>query len=135
MDIAYSENITTIEDMLTLKGIDLNVELSNGINDVGDSPALRAINDVEEWLINYINLNYDFKGDRADLSDFQKKFFKKAVCEQIDYILDNGDLRNLSGINRNTGFVIDKKVIQDKELSPSAYMFLRRCGLANLLRY
>lgn len=134
-DLTYSENITTNEDVLRLKGYDLNNELTSQINDIGDSPAERAINDVEEWLIAYINLNFSFTGDRSKLSDNQKKFFKKAVCEQIDYILDNSDVRNLAGLNADAGIVIDSKVLEQKELSPSAFKYLRMCGLANLRRF
>lgn len=135
-DLTYPDNITTNEDMLNFKGIDLNVELvTTQVNDTNDNVAARAINDVELWMINYINLNFDFTGDRSALNDYQKGCFKKAVCEQIDYILDNGDLRNLSGINSETGMIIDKKAIEARELSPNAFQFLRRCGLANIRRY
>lgn len=133
-DLTYSENITTNEDLLHYKGINLNVDSTNQINDVGDNPAARQINDVEEWLIAYINENYDFDGDRQNLSEYQKKCFIKAVCEQIDYILDNGDVRGMAGLDANSGMVIDSKVIATKELAPSAYKCLRMCGLANLRR-
>ena len=133
-DLTYDENITTNEDVLHYKGFDLNKELSDQINDVGDEPSKRAINDVEEWLIAHINENYAFKGGREDLSDYQKKCFVKAVCEQIDYILDNGDIRNLAGLNAEGGVTIDNRIIQSKELAPSAFKYLRMCGLANLRR-
>lgn len=133
-DLTYSENITTNEDLLHYKGINLNVDSTNQINDVGDNPAARQINDVEEWLIAYINENFAFDGDRQDLSEYQKKYFIKAVCEQIDYILDNGDVRGMAGLNAETGVVIDSKMIASKELAPSAYKCLRMCGLANLRR-
>lgn len=133
-DLTYSENITTKEDLLHYKGINLNVDSTGQINDVGDEPAARQINDVEEWLIAYINENYDFDGGRQDLSEYQKKYFIKAVCEQIDYILDNGDVRGMAGLNAETGVVIDSKMIASKELAPSAYKCLRMCGLANLRR-
>lgn len=135
-DLRYSDNITSNEDMLLYKGIDLNAELVTAqVNDTGDDPSARAINDVELWLIDYINLNYSFDGNRSDLSDFQKQWFKRAVCEQIDYILDNGDLRNISGINQETGVVIDSAILSKKGLSETAKMALKRCGLANLRRY
>ena len=133
-DLTYSENITTNEDLLHYKGIDLNKEMTDQINDVGDSPAARGINDVEEWLIAYINLNFNFNGTRNNLSNHQKECFKKAVCEQIDYILDNSDIRNLAGLNVETGSIIDSKVLDQKELAPSAFKYLRMCGLANLRR-
>lgn len=134
-EITYPENITTVEDVLRFKGYDLNNELTSNINDVGDKPAERAINDVEEWLIAYINLNFDFTGDRSKLSGNQRKCFVKAVCEQIDYIIDNSDVRNLAGLNADAGIVIDSKVLEQKELSPSAFKYLRMCGLANLRRF
>ena len=133
-DLKYPDNITTNEDLLHYKGIDLNADSSEQINDVGDAPAARQINDVEEWLIAYIHENFDFDGDRHNLSDYQKKCFKKAVCEQIDYILDNGDVRGMAGLNASTGMVIDSKMITSKELAPTAYKCLRMCGLANLRR-
>lgn len=133
-DLTYPENITTNEDLLHYKGINLNVDSTGQINDVGDEPAARQINDVEEWLIAYIHENFSFQGDRQDLSEHQKKCFIKAVCEQIDYILDNGDVRGMAGLNAETGAVIDSKVIATKELAPSAYKCLRMCGLANLRR-
>lgn len=129
-------NITTNDDMIHFKGIDLNTELvSVAINDTNTPPADRAIYDIETWLINYINLNYSFKGDRDNLSSNQKECFKRAVCEQIDYILDNGDLRNLSGINQETGMIIDIPTLEKRGISPMALMWLRRCGLANIMRY
>lgn len=135
-DLTYPDNITTNDDMLHLKGIDLNVELvAAQVNDINDDAAARAINDVETWMINYININYSFQGTRSDLNDFQKGYFKKAVCEQIDYILDNGDLRNLSGIDSGTGMTMDKKIIESRVLAPNAYNFLHRCGLANYKRF
>lgn len=134
-DLTYSENITTNDDLLHYKGISLNTESTDQINDVGDEPAARQINDVEEWLIAYIRENFDFDGDRHNLSEYQKKCFKKAVCEQIDYILDNGDVRGMAGLNAASGVFIDSKIIASKELAPSAYKCLRMCGLANLRRY
>ena len=134
-DTEYESNITTKEDLLHYKGIDLDVESTEQVNDNGAEPSKRIINDVEDWLITYINLNYDFDGDKEELSDYQKKFFKRAVCEQIDYILDNGDVRSLAGLNAETGIVIDTKVIESKEWAPNAYKYLRKCGLANLRRY
>lgn len=134
-DLTYSDNITTNEDLLHYKGINLNSDSTDQINDVGDEPAARQINDVEEWLIAYINDNFDFDGDRHNLSERQKEYFKKAVCEQIDYILDCGDVRGMAGLNAETGVVIDSKLIAQKELAPSALKQLRKCGLANLRRY
>lgn len=137
MSIEYTyNNITTNEDMMRLKGIDLNEELvSTQTNDSNAKTAEQAINDVEEWLINYVNLNYSFKGGREDLSPYQKERFKKAVCEQIDYILDNGDLRNISGINQDNNTIIDIAILEKRGIAPSALMNLRMCGLANLMRY
>ena len=137
MSIEYTyNNITTNEDLMRLKGIDLNVELvSAQTNDSNAKTAEQAINDVEEWLINYVNLNYSFKGDREDLSPYQKERFKKAVCEQIDYILENGDLRNISGINQDNNTTIDIATLEKRGIAPSALMNLRKCGLANIMRY
>lgn len=137
MEISYNyNNITTNEDMIRLKGIDLNEELVIvKINDSNADKAAQAIYDVETWLIDYINLNYSFNGTREDLSDYQKERFKKAVCEQIDYILDNGDLRNISGINQDTGIVIDSAILEKRGLAPSALQNLRMCGLANFMRF
>lgn len=133
-DVNYENNITTNEDMLHYKGIDLNNELTDQINDDGAEPAKRAIADVEDWLINYCSLNFDFNKTKDNLSDFQKECFVKAVCEQIDYILDNSDIRNLAGLNADTGAIIDNAVLRNKELAPSAFNWLRRCGMANLRR-
>lgn len=137
MSIEYTyNNITTNEDLMRLKGIDLNVELvSAQTNDSNAKTAEQAINDVEEWLINYVNLNYSFKGDREDLSPYQKERFKKAVCEQIDYIFENGDLRNISGINQDNNTTIDIATLEKRGIAPSALMNLRKCGLANIMRY
>ena len=134
-DINYSSNLTTNEDFLYLKGKDLNAEFTTGvINDVGDDPAARAIHDAEEWMVNYIVINYDFEGTKDNFSELQRECFKKAICEQIDYILDNSDLRNLAGLNVDTGTAIDNAILRAKELAPTAFLYLRRCGLANLRR-
>lgn len=129
-------NITTNEDVIHYKGYDLNNELASvSINDTNILPADQAINDVELWLIDYINLNYSFTGTRDDLSQTQKERFKRAVCEQIDYILDNGDLRNISGINQENGIVIDANILNKRGIAPNALSNLRMCGLANIPRY
>lgn len=134
-DITYPDNITTNEDLLRFKGIDLNSESTEQINDVGDQPAERVINEVEEWIVAKINTDYSYQGDRSGLSEYQKTCFKKAVCEQIDYMLDNGDVRNVAGLNTDLGTYIDNKILEEKELSRSALKYLRMCGLANLRRW
>lgn len=131
-DISYEENITTNEDMLHYKGINLEDEFGPQ-DDVGNQ-VKRSINDVELWLIDFCCLNYDFNKTRDNLSPFQKESFKRAVCEQIDYILDNGDLRNMSGIDTTSGLVIDFNELNKRGLAPSAYNILRRCGMCNLRR-
>lgn len=132
-DISYEENITTNEDMLHYKGINLEDEFGPQ-DDVGNQ-VKRSINDVELWLIDFCCLNYDFNKTRDDLSPKQKESFKRAVCEQIDYILDNGDLRNLSGVDQETGMVIDASILNKRGISPTAFMILRRVGMCNLRRY
>lgn len=134
-DAQYADNITTNEDLLHYKGIDLSKRLVDQLNDDGIDPSKRAINDVEEWLIAKINDEFDYDGDRSGLSAFQKEKFKKAVCEQIDYMLDNGDIRNLAGLNGDLCTYIENRILREKEISASALRHLRKCGLANLRRY
>lgn len=132
-DLEYSDNITTNDDMKHFKGIDLEEE--NGPQDDVGNAVKRQINDVELWLIDYCTIYYSFSGSRSTLSDFQKEYFKRAVCEEIDYILDNGDLRGLSGVNQETYQVIDLKALEKRGLAPNAKLCLRRCGMANIKRY
>ena len=132
-NLTYQDNITTKEDYLERKGIDLDVELASQINDVGDAPSLRCINEVEEWMIDYINNHFTFSGDRSNLSNVQKKWFKRAIIEQIEYILNNGDLSIESGFKVDTGVIISNTVLDKISLAPNAYRALRRTNLANVI--
>lgn len=127
--------ITTKEDYLYDTGIDLDLELTTLVNnDLGDSPSSRFIYGIEKWLIaRFTTPPYSWNGEFED--EKQKEFFKYAVISQIQYVLQNGSINNDSGFNQAASVLLNRDNLNRIAVGQDAIMYLRKAGIANLLRW
>lgn len=82
----------------------------------------------------FIHDNYKVavKERYADLSNFQKGYYKKALLHQVKYRLELGDIDINNGINdmNNTKTLsIDERF--NSSISAKAIKYLRNCGLSS----
>lgn len=127
------ETLVSKQDYLEFTGIDLDTELvSLMINDVGDAPAERFIQSVENWCLEWLKINYFFNG--IFLSSHQKECFKKGVMYQMAYIIKNGDISNDSGYLMETSQLIPKSELLKIQMSENALRCFRNGGMANFMR-
>ena len=129
------ETITTKEDYLYETGIDLDVELTTLVNnDLGDNPSSRFIYGIEKWLINRFSTPpYDWSGEFAN--ERQKELFKNAVISQIQYVLQNGSIDNDSGFNQAASILLSRETLNKIAVGQNTMMYLRKAGMANLMRF
>lgn len=134
MELIYN-TITTKEDYLYDTGIDLDVELTTLVNnDLGDSPSSRFIYGIEKWLINrFTTPPYSWNGEFVN--EKQKQLFKYAVVSQIQYVLQNGSINNDSGFNQASSILISRDNLNKIAVGQDAMMYLRKAGIANLMRW
>lgn len=112
----------TIDEIQSETGIDLREEL-------GDKAEF-VLKDIERRMESFIASNFyrNINREFADFSDYQKEHFKKAIIEQVIYILDNGDVGLLSGIEDGRK-VANKSEYKNAIFSPYAEDELRLCGV------
>lgn len=117
----YGQPYITQEEYLSYKGVDLSVELQN--NDRHSDKVNRFIKDITNYVMNWLLTNYAcnelnrLNHDFAELPEWRRKRFHYGMIEQIEYVLNNGLLHQDSGVNTDTGSIMDfSKVV----ISPSA---------------
>jgi len=101
------------DDYFNFSGIDLSLELRKSNTDNPTSAVDIFINRIEEFMLNYIQINYIYKDE-----DFDAVAFSKACLHQIDYVRRNGEL-SIDAANTMT------------LLAPNAKMELKLAGMAN----
>lgn len=105
----------------------LNIDLTSELNtsdaaDIGPA-AERFLERVSAlvygWIYSVNPLRY--RTERAlALTDAYRPFIRDAMKEQLLYILNNGDLSALSGVNIDSGMVIDERILKSARISPIA---------------
>lgn len=125
----------TRDEYLQAKGIDLSIELQD--NDNKSHKVERFIKDITDWCCNYLiteyavnELNEDLH-DFEELAEFRQKRFRKGVIEQIEYVLSEGLVDLQSGINTQTGMILDYSHIV---LGHSAYREFHLGAFCNIER-
>ena len=129
----YSQPYVTLEEYLEVKGVDLSVELQD--DDNASNKVNRFIQDLTNYVLDHLvseygcnELNrqiYEFE----DLAEFRRKRFHYGMLEQIEYVLNNGLIHLDSGINRETGSIIDFSAIV---IGQSALKQFKLGGFCNL---
>ena len=91
----------------------------------------RFIARVELRLVAYINkmFNKQIDSDWFYWSEKQKLNFKYALCEQIEYMLINGDIALDSGYDKKEGAKIGKAHLTEITLCEPCLAFLHNVGL------
>lgn len=121
----------TADDYKQYFGEDLNVILPD--DDVPNGKADRFIMRVEDDVALFLETKCFKRIDEqyVSLSDYQKQCYKKALLNQVNYKVNNGDIGNDSGYDPTTGVVAQRGNIVDIVLSPKAIDYLRLAGLYN----
>lgn len=91
----------------------------------------RFIARVELRLVAYINkmFNKQIDSEWFCWSEKQKLNFKYALCEQIEYMLINGDIALDSGYDRKEGAKIGRAHLNEITLCEPCLTFLHNVGL------
>lgn len=114
--------ILTKEYVLNKTGIDLSLVLNPGYTSMPQKLAENFLDEISSEIYNWVyehnanNLYQEYV--MAKSPDF-RNIIKRALLEQVLYILRNGDLRQYSGINLKTGNIIDPKLMKIKSISPN----------------
>ena len=139
----YSDNQMTYNErahryVLTRECVleDMNIDLGAVLNtsdaaDSANAPEL-LLERVSALIYRYIYraVPFRYKTERAlALESENRESILEAMKEQLLYMLNNGDLSGLSGVNIDTGVVIDAKRIRDAEISPIARDILVDSGI------
>ena len=133
--IDYNQPYITKEEYLKFKGVDLSTELQN--NDNHSNKVNRFIQDITNYVMDWLVKNYACNElnreihNFSDLKEFRRKRFHYGMLEQIEYVLNNGLLHQDSGVNTETGQIMDfSKVV----ISPSALNQFRLGAFCNIER-
>lgn len=124
--------ILTEECVLEEMNIDLGVVLNT--SDVADvaNAAENFLDRVSTLVYRYIYkvVPFRYKKERAlALEDEYRAPICEAMKEQLLYILNNGDFSALSGINLESGMVIDQARLRSAEIAPLAKDILIDSGI------
>ncbi len=115
---------------------DMNIDLGAVLNtsdaaDTANVPEL-LLDRVSALIYRYIYraVPFRYKTERAlALEDENRFHILEAMKEQLLYMLNNGDLSGLSGVNLDTGIAIDANRLRDAEMSPIARDILVDSGV------
>ena len=135
INLDFSKNIVKPEDFTEYTGLNLYNELVSRVNNDVDidneiSFAERFIYSIENWCLDYLQSYYDFDGV---VKDAVIPRFKRGVIQQMEYVLENGSIDNISGLKDFN--VILRTVLDEISLSPNAFRSFRLAGMANVRRY
>ena len=106
---------------------DMNIDLSTALN---TSDSADVANAAEKFLDRVSMLIYSwiysvnpfrFRTERElALNENYRPIIRDAMKEQVLYILNNGDLSAVSGVNVDSGITIDQRRLLSARISPAA---------------
>ena len=127
--------VLTEECVLEDMNIDLNVVLNTSdVADVANAPR-KLLERVSMLVYGFIYklVPYRYKTERMlALDDEYRDYILEAMQEQLLYILNNGDFSGLTGVNLDSGMVIDQRAMRTAEISPIAKDILITSGIINV---
>lgn len=130
----YSDNQMTYNErahryVLTQECVleDMNIDLGAVLNtsdvaDVGNAPERlldRVSMQIYEWIYSVNAFRFRTERELA-LKEENRPFLLEAMKEQLLYILNNGDLTAVSGVNIDTGLTIEEQRKRSSEVAPLA---------------
>lgn len=132
MEYDYTKPYVSKDEYLLEKGVNLDIELQ--ADDNASNKVNRFIKDLTHFVMDYLlmeygcnemnRLTYDF----AELEEHRRKRFHFGMLEQIEYVLNNGLIQLNSGINMETGSIMDFSNVQ---IGSSALRQFRLGGFCN----
>ena len=136
VNLDFTKNIVKPEDFTEYTGLNLYNELVSRVNNDVDTDneisfAERFIYSIENWCLDYLTYHYDFDGV---VKDIVKDKFVRGVVQQMEYVLENSSIDNLSGLNQQNG-VIPRSILDKISISSNAFRSFRLAGMANVKRY
>lgn len=103
-----------------------------GDGSISDEDFSRDIREVCEFVVDHVTanstINWWNRINDGQLTDFQIENLKKVCMSQFKYELDNGKIRNYSGIDADTGNISSTEELDKKIISPEADKLLHRYG-------
>ena len=130
----YSDNLMTYNErvhryVLTQECVleDMNIDLGAVLNtsdvaDIGNAPERlldRVSMQIYEWIYSVNPFRFRTERELA-LHEKNRYFILEAMKEQLLYILNNGDLTAVSGVNIDTGMAIEEQRKRSSEVAPLA---------------
>ena len=130
MDYEFKPKYYNADEFKTYTGIDLSLELGDDDNPSNkvNSFLARVENRVKVYLASHFNSDVDRFYEL--MSDYQKLHFKYALIEQALYIIKNGDISVLSGV-QNGRVSLSRNEQQRVIICENAVNELRLCNLWN----
>lgn len=130
-NIDYTQPYVNSDEYLEAKGIDLNIEIED--DDNKSRKVERFIRDLTDWTIDELIHTYCVNElrDFANLKEFRRVYFHKGMIEQIEYVISNGLISLDSGINKETGSILDFSEIR---LGRNAFIKFRLGAFCNIPR-
>lgn len=121
----YEEHryVITKEYVFNKTGIDLDRVLNPGYTSTPQKLSEQVLDEISSEIYNWVyehnqnNLYQEFV--MAKSPDF-RVYLKRALLEQVLYVLRNGDLLQYSGVNLKTGQVIDPKLLTERSIAINA---------------
>lgn len=134
-NIDYTQPYVSRDEYLEAKGVDLQEEIQDNDNKSNKvATFVKNLTDfimgelVKRYICNDLNANVS---EFASLAEFRRKRFHKGMIEQIEYVLNNGLLHQDSGVNQETGMILDYSNII---ISESAFNEFWLGGFCNIPR-
>lgn len=128
--------VLTEEHVLESMNIDLrailNASMSADIANVVDRLLDRVSFEVYSFIYRVCAFRYETEKTLA-LDNGARGFILEALEEQLLYILQNGDLAAMSGVNVQTGLAMDKSVKRAAEIAPLAEDVLISSGYVSAI--
>lgn len=109
--VDYTQPYIDADEYLQAKGVNLAVELQD--DDNKSNKVNRFIKDLTEFVRNELVREYcdndlnENVTEFSSLAEWRRIRFHKGMIEQIEYELNNGLIHQDSGINRETGQILD----------------------------
>lgn len=115
---------------------DMNIDLRNVLNtsdsadiaNVAEKLLDRVSAAVYGWIYDVNPLRFRTERELA-LNDGYRSFIRDAMKEQLLYMLNNGDLSGVSGVNIDTGMTIDERRLRSSRVSSMAKDLLIDAGI------
>lgn len=109
--VDYTQPYVDNDEYLAAKGVNLSLEIQD--DDNKSNKVNRFVKDLTDFVRNELVKEYcdndlnENVTDFSSLPEWRRKRFHLGMIEQIEYELNNGLIHQDSGINRETGQIMD----------------------------